>query len=165
MQENLNPRKSPGYDLIARIILKTMPRKGIVQLTTICNAIIRTWFSPVQWSVAQIIIISKPSKPLGEARSYRPISQLAIMSNILEKSMIKRLRPIEDENRILPDHQFGFRQKHTTMKQVHRITEVIRLTLEKAVLLWGLPRYHTNLWWNMAARPLFKIRKILPRAI
>jgi hypothetical protein len=43
--------------------------------------------------------------------------------------MLKRLLPIFEENRILLDHQFGFWQKHSTTKQVHRITEIIRGTL------------------------------------
>jgi hypothetical protein len=127
----LNPRNPPGYDLITDRILKEMSRKCIVHLTTICNAIIRTGYSPVQWKVAQIIMIPKPGKPLGEASSYRPISFLPIMSKIFEISLLKRLRPILEENRILPDHQFGFRQKHSTIEQAHRITGIIRGILEK----------------------------------
>jgi hypothetical protein len=110
IQEDLNPRKAPGYGLIIMRILKEMPRKGIVHLTTICNAIIGTRYFPVQWKVAQVIMIPKPGKPLEEASSYRPISLLPITSKIFEKAMLKRLRPILEENRILPDHQFGFRQ-------------------------------------------------------
>jgi hypothetical protein len=53
-------------------------------------------------------MIPKPGKPLEEASSYRPISLLPIMSKIFEKAVLRRLRPILEENRILPDHQFGF---------------------------------------------------------
>jgi hypothetical protein len=66
-----------------------MPRKGIVHLPTICNAIIRKRYFPVQWKVAQIMMIPKPGKPLEEVSSYRPISLLPIMSKILEKAMLK----------------------------------------------------------------------------
>jgi hypothetical protein len=66
--------------------------------------------------------------------------------------MLKRLRPILEENRTLPDYQFGFRQEHSSIEQVHRITEIIRRTLgKKKVLFCGFPRYHTDL--------LIKIRK------
>ena len=34
------------------------------------------------------------------------------------------------EKGTIPDHQFGFRQKHATVEQVHRITTVIHNTLE-----------------------------------
>jgi hypothetical protein len=111
--------------------LKEVPRKGIVHLSIICNVIIRTGYFPVQWKVAQIIMIPKPGKPLEEASSYRPISLLPIMSKSWKKAVLKRLRPILEENRILSDHQFGFRQKHSTIEQVHLITDIIRETLEK----------------------------------
>jgi hypothetical protein len=80
---------------------KEMARKGIVHLTTICNAIIRTGYFPVQWKVAQIIMIPKPEKSLEEASSYRQISLLTIMSKIFEKAVLKRLRPILEETRII----------------------------------------------------------------
>jgi hypothetical protein len=86
-----------------------MPGKGIGHITAISNAVIRMGYFPIQWKVAQIIMIEKPGKLLEEASSYRPTSILPIMSKILEKAMLERLRPILEENRILPDQQFGFR--------------------------------------------------------
>jgi hypothetical protein len=47
-QEGLDPWKVPGYDLSTGRILKEMPRKGIVHITAISNAIIRTGYFPVQ---------------------------------------------------------------------------------------------------------------------
>jgi hypothetical protein len=85
-----------------------MPRKCIVHLTTIFNAVIRTGYFPVQWKVAQITMIPKPGKPLEEASSYRRISLLPTMSKVFEKAVLKRLRSILEENLIFPDHQFGF---------------------------------------------------------
>jgi hypothetical protein len=117
IQEGINPGQVPGYDLITGRTLKEMSRKGIVHLTTICNAIIRTGYFAVQWKVVQVIMIPKPGEPLEKANSYRPISLLPIMSKVFEKAMLKRLRPTLEENRILPDHQFGFRRKHC-----HRIS-------------------------------------------
>jgi hypothetical protein len=108
IKEDLNTTKAPGYDLITGIIFKEMPTEGTVHLTTIRNAIIRTGYFPDQWEVAQIIMIPKPGKPIEEASSYRPISLLLIMSKIFEKAMLKRLRPILEENRIFPDHQLDF---------------------------------------------------------
>jgi hypothetical protein len=74
------------------------------------------------------MIIPKPGKPPEEIHSYRPISLLTVTSKIFEKAMLKGLRPILEENRILPDHRFGFREQHSTIEQVHRITELIKGT-------------------------------------
>jgi hypothetical protein len=79
-----------------------------------------------------------------ETSSYRPIGQLPIMSKIFDKAVLKRLRPILEENRIIPDHQFGFRQKHSTIEQVYRIMEIISGTLEKTVMFGGVPRHPTS---------------------
>jgi hypothetical protein len=67
----------------------------------------------------------KPSKNLSEVESYRPISLLPIMSKLFEKLMLKRLRPIINEKHLVPTHQFGFRNNHSTVDQVHSITDVI----------------------------------------
>jgi hypothetical protein len=77
-------------------------------------------------------MIPKPGKPLEEASSYRPISLLPIMSKIFEKAMLKGIRPILEETRILPDQQFGFRHKHSTIEQAHPMTGIIRGTSEKS---------------------------------
>jgi hypothetical protein len=83
-----------------------MPRKGIVDLTAICNFIISSTESREDHNDP------KHGKPLEEASSYRAISIFPIMSKTFENTLLKRLHPILDENRILPDHRFGFRQQH-----------------------------------------------------
>jgi len=80
-----------------------------------------------QWKVSQIITILKPGKPAEEVTFHRPISLLPILSKLSEKLFLTRLKPILQETRIIPDHQFGFRQKHSTIQQVHRVTNVIRV--------------------------------------
>jgi hypothetical protein len=54
--------------------------------------------------------------------------------------MLKRISPMLEETRILPAHQFGFRQNKFTELQ-----EIIRGTSEKkTVLLCGVPVHHTS---------------------
>jgi hypothetical protein len=100
IEEVLHARKAPGYNLITGRILKELPRKGIGHLTAICNAIIRNGYYPIQWKVAQILMIPKPGKPADEVTSYRPISLLPIMSKVFEKGLLKRLNPILSEKRL-----------------------------------------------------------------
>jgi hypothetical protein len=108
------------------------------------KAIIRAGYFPVQWKAAQIIKIPIPSKPFEEASSYRPISLLSIMSRILKNVMLKRLRPILEENRIFRNHQFAFRQERSTKEEIHRIAGIITGIKKKTVLLCGVPRHHTS---------------------
>lgn len=76
-------------------------------------------------------VIQKPSKPPEDVSSYRPISLLPIMSKIFERLFLTRLNPVISELNIIPNHQFGFRQRHGTIEQVHRVVDKIRLSQEK----------------------------------
>jgi hypothetical protein len=71
-----------------------------------------------QWKVAQIILIFKPGKPSNELTSYRPIS-------------LKGSSQWLKNNRLIPNHQFGFRQRHSTIKHAHQIVQRINEALEK----------------------------------
>jgi len=77
---NINPKKSPGFDLITGQILKERPRKSLVKLTNLINASFRLKYVPQLWKVAEVVMIPKPGKPPHEATSYRPISLLPIIS-------------------------------------------------------------------------------------
>ena len=128
---NLNSKKSPGFDLITGTILKQFPKKAIMKLTTLINAAFRLKYVPSLWKIAEVIMIPKPGKPPHETTSYRPISILPIISKLFEKLLLKRLKPIIEKQNLIPNHQFGFREKHSTIDQVHRITNIIEQTLEE----------------------------------
>jgi len=85
---------------------------------------------PGKWKVSQIVTILKPGKHAEDVKSYRPISLLPILSKVFEKLFITRIQPIRQSTQIIPDHQFGFRRKHSTIKQVHRITNKIHRAIE-----------------------------------
>lgn len=126
----LKSSKAPGYDLITGKILKELPRKAIVLLTFIYNAILRTEHFPTQWKLSEIVMVAKPGKPPHQVTSYRPISLLPITSKMFEKLFLRRFQSVIDENNLIPDHQFGFRQKHSTVEQIHRVVNVIKEDLE-----------------------------------
>ncbi|VVC37621.1 Reverse transcriptase domain [Cinara cedri] len=128
---NINTKKAPGFDEISPYILKELSKKAIVHITHIYNAILRTEFVPEQWKRAEVIMLLKPEKPPEQASSYRPISLLPCMSKLFEKLLLKRLNPIIEAKQLIPDHQFGFRIKHSTISQVHRVTNVISKALEE----------------------------------
>jgi hypothetical protein len=120
------PRKnSPGYDLITFEILNQFPKKVIVLLTYIFNSMLRLSYFPMLWKFSTIILSLKTKKPLNCSSSYRPISLLPILSKVFEKILLKRILNIIAESKILPDSQFGFRTKHSTIHQSHRIVDKI----------------------------------------
>ena len=131
IKNTMNPKKAPGFDLITGQILRELPRKALLKITNLINASFRLQYVPSLWKVAEVIMIPKPGKPPHETTSYRPISLLPVMSKLFEKLLLKRLKPIIDEKNLIPNHQFGFRNQHSTIDQVHRITDTIEKTLEE----------------------------------
>lgn len=128
--DKLKLRKSPGYDRISSIMLKELPRKGIVFITNLINAAIRLRYVPRTWKRAKMIIIPKPDKPPDQITSYRPISLLSVISKIFEKIIQSRLNEIIAEKNLLPSIQFGFRAKHSTIEQINRVSSAILQALE-----------------------------------
>jgi len=127
---HLKSKKAPGHDKITAQMLKELPRKGLVLLTYIFNAILRLHHIPSNWKKAEVILILKPGKPSDLATSYRPISLLPIISKLFEKLFLKRLKPVLEKHCLIPDEQYGFRERHSTIEQVHRVTATIGRALE-----------------------------------
>jgi len=59
---------------------------------------------------AQVIMIPNHGKPPKEVSSYRFIFFLPVISKLFEKMLSKRMKPIIEENNLMPSHQFGFTQ-------------------------------------------------------
>jgi hypothetical protein len=123
----LNPRKAPGHDLIVKDMLKNLPRKTVVLYNSLYNSMLRLGYYPIQWKLAQIIMVAKPGKPPTETNSYRPISLLPIMSKIFERPLLKRFEEAMPLNKLIPNHQFGFRRKCSTIQQCHRLSIKLKL--------------------------------------
>lgn len=126
--DQINPKKAAGEDLITGKMIRELPDKFIKVLTYLFNAIMRVGYYPRKWKISQIIMIPKPGKDSTQAASYRPISLLPILSKLFEKLLAEKLKSHLDD--ILPKFQFGFREEHGTVEQVHRIVCEIKQALD-----------------------------------
>lgn len=162
--KSLNSHKAPGYDLLTAGLLKQLPEKGFKLITYIFNAVLRLKIFPEQWKVAQILMIPKPGKNPEDITSYRPISLLPVVSKLFEKLLLQKIQTMLAEKNTLPQHQFGFREGHGTIEQVHRIVTKINHD-------FNLKRYCTAVFldirqafdkvWHTGL--LYKIRRDLPQ--
>ena len=91
----------------------------------IINAAIRLTHFPSHWKTGNIIPIYKAGKCTSEPSSYRPISLLSILSKLSEKIIHKRLDKFEEKQKIIIEEQFGFREQHSTVQQLVRISNDI----------------------------------------
>jgi len=108
-------------------------------------------------------MISKPNKPKHLTSSYRPISLLPTFAKLFEKLILHRISPLIDQQNILPKSQFGFRRKHNTTQQIHRIVDKISSSFESkqfcpAVFL-DISQAFDRVWHDGL---LFKLKHFLP---
>ena len=118
-------RKAPGYDNINNKMLKELPKKLIVAITNLTNAIMKYDYFPNYWKKSIIIVIGKPGKDPTFPDNYRPISLLPTISKVVERVIKKRIVKFSEENNIIPQFQFGFRSAHSAEQQAYKITEYI----------------------------------------
>jgi hypothetical protein len=120
-------------------------------------------YIPDAWKTAEVIMIPKHGKNLSEVESYRSTSLLPIMSKLSEKLILKRLKPIIAEKHLMPTHQFGSRKNHSTIDQVHRITDIIEKTLENkgvcSAVFLDIAQVFDRVWHRGL---LHKLRSTLP---
>lgn len=156
-------KKSPGLDLITAEVARQLPKKAITHLTHIFNSILRLSYFPLQWKTSIIILILKPGKPPETPSSYRPISLLPLFAKLCEKLVLKRISPFINNVSTIPQTQFGFRKGHSTIHQIHRLTDSIANSLEKkeycSAVLLDVAQAFDKVWHPGL---LYKLKKILP---
>ena len=75
-----------------------------------------------------MVAIPKLTKPVGDPKSYRPISLLCIPYKILERLIYAHVEPLIDS--LLPKEQAGFRHEKSTVDQVVLLTKNIEDSFE-----------------------------------
>ncbi|KAF7278534.1 hypothetical protein GWI33_008238 [Rhynchophorus ferrugineus] len=106
IKTDINPRKSPGYDLITGELLQKLPRKAIIKLTNLINTAFRLCFNvPDIWKMAEIIMIPKHGKSANKIKANIPISLPPVLYKVSEKLLLKRIKPIIERKNLIPTHQ------------------------------------------------------------
>lgn len=79
------------------------------------------------------------------------------------KVMLKRIRPILKSQKIIPNTQFGFRDKHSSIHQIHRLIDKIAISFENKNICPGVfldvSQAFDQVWLTGL---LFKFKKNLP---
>ena len=75
-----------------------------------------------------MVAIPKPGKPVGDPKSYRPISLFCVPYKILERLIYARVEPLIYP--LLPKEQAGFRRGKSTVDQVLLLTQNIEDSFE-----------------------------------
>ena len=122
---SLDINKSTGPNSIPVYILKVYNNFFSENLSKIINISFSTGVFPDLCKIAKVIPIFKKDNQL-QCGNYRPISLLSVFSKIFEKVIYTRMYSFLEKNKLIYDHQFGFRANHSTNHAVINLTELIK---------------------------------------
>ena len=105
--------KSIFEDIPLKIYQQLIPLL-IKPITHIANLSLYTGIVPNSCKMAKVTAIFKAGDK-GDPGNYRPISILPLLCKILEKCVYSQLLQHIDENKILTEKQYGFRQNFSTV--------------------------------------------------
>ena len=120
----LKNKKSRGADNISNQLLKTIKQELCKPLTVIINQMIETGVYPEKFKISKITPIYKKNERTNIA-NYRPISLLPTLSKIFERVIHTQLYTYFDENKLLSEQQYGFREKHSTELAAVKLVDYI----------------------------------------
>lgn len=118
-----------GCDGITASFLKNQKSFLLRPLTHILNLCFSTGVFPDILKKAMICPIHK-SGTKDQVNNYRPISILPSLSKVMEKIMNNRLKKFLEQNKLLSDSQYGFRNGKSTNDAVHDLGDHIVRALD-----------------------------------
>ena len=125
---HLKPGKAPGPDSICPELILHAGAALKSWLRDFLSSCLRRLKIPKIWRRALVVANPKPGKPVGDPKSYRPISLLCVPYKILERLIYARVEPLIDP--LLPKEQAGFRRGKSTVDQAFLLTQSIEDSFE-----------------------------------
>ncbi|GBN91498.1 putative RNA-directed DNA polymerase from transposon BS [Araneus ventricosus] len=138
--KEINPRKATGSDGVPNKGIRMLTFNAVTRLTRIFNKCLIIQHFPNAWKIAHVLMFPKPNQNRKFPGSYSPISLLSNIGKLYEKILLKRLNFHCYFNNIIPDEQFGFRDKHSCTHQLLRVKKkncrgLQRKTLHRRIFL------------------------------
>ena len=154
-------KTSSGLDKIPHIVLKNLSSKVILYYTILFNNCLNLKYFPTEWKCAKILPILKKGKDATLPTSFRPISLTQNISKIYESLINNLITKFSEENKIIPDNQFGFRFKHSTYHAINKLLQDVNEKLyEKkfvAACLIDIEKAFDSVWINGLLYKLIKL--------
>ncbi|XP_075162651.1 uncharacterized protein LOC142235284 [Haematobia irritans] len=114
--DNLHPR-------FIKIILPLI----LPYITHIFNTAIMSSTFPTVWKFAKIVPIPKPNT----TSEFRPIAILPFLSKVFEKLIHQQICNYLNINNLMTTEQSGFRQNHSCVTALVKVTDDIRMEMDK----------------------------------
>lgn len=126
----LDSNKSPGYDEISALSIKTCADVIAPILVSIINLTISTGIYPDCLKIACITPLHKADSK-SDPSNYRPISILPTLNKIFEKILYSRILNFLNKTKFLYPRQYGFRQRSGTHTATYELLDKILMDMDK----------------------------------
>ena len=135
--DNLNPKKSSGYDDLPVKFVQLCKNIISSPLKLVFNQAIATGEYPDKLKIAKVLPIFK-NGATNILANYRPISVLSVINKIFEKLLYKRLYKFLNKHKVLYKYQFGFRQGHSTSHALIEIMDSVKSAIDNDDYVCGI---------------------------
>ena len=128
--KSLKTKESFGYDGISVKLLKSISPGIILPLTLILNQSLITGIFPDTLKVAKVIPLYK-KEDRCIVGNYRPVSLLNALSKVFERAAYNQLYSYFKTNNLFYEHQYGFREQHSTEHASLELIDQVLYDLDK----------------------------------
>ena len=118
------------YNLTTKIA-KTLKNVIVIPLTNLINLCISNNNFPSALKIARVVPIYKNKGSVDDQTNFRPISLLPVLSKILESVIKDQISTYFENNNILTQCQYGFRNKKSTTLAIDGLTQYVADGLDK----------------------------------
>lgn len=119
-----------GVDGLHLKFLKLIYNELKVVISHVFNFSLANGVYPNDWKKSIILPLPKISEPT-ESKHYRPINILCVLAKMLDKVVYSQISKFIEDNNILYKYQSGYRSMFSTQTALIRITDDIRLAMDK----------------------------------
>jgi hypothetical protein len=125
------PDKHCAIDPVPTHILKSVASDIAPYLCELFNRSLQSGCVPQPFKEAFITpLLKKPDLDAADVKSYRPISNLSVVSKLLERLVAKQLVSYLSANGLLPRFQSAYRSGHSTETAVTKVLSDIRTAID-----------------------------------
>lgn len=128
------PTKKGTEEGISSDILKTAFNTIKEEFRELINTSLRMGECPNGWKTSTIVPIPKVKKP-KKASDYRPINILPIYEKVLELEVKKQIEIYIESNKILSEHQSGFRKLYSCETAIQGIIDEWKVEISEGKII------------------------------